>query len=260
MTFTPITIGYDATHQNIASLPRGAQAAGYTTGSPDIRWTDPDWAAHPGALRICQDWDVSEDLATRDADLLAIVTSDYLDVETGAATNADAPGWYKQALASYHAATRPGQRWPGFYTSANNVTPLVNALIAGGVTSGPRLIIANWNLNQPQAAAALAAALADLAALGLAGDPFPVAGFQFADPGPFDIDLYSTAWLDAVSAKPPPAGPYRHIADGKHSLAQIAAARNTTATHLAAVSEHAYAVSLDAQPLQAGLPYWTSNP
>jgi hypothetical protein len=248
MTLSPITIGYDATHQNIAHLPPGQQAAGYTTGSPDIKWTAADWAAHPGALRIDQDFAASD------------FTADYLDVEQFAATDAEVATWYKNALASYHNATRPGQRWPGFYTSANNVTPLVNALIAGGVTTGPRLIIANWNLSQPQAAASLAAAIASLAALGLTGDPFPIAGIQFADPGPYDINVYSAAWLQAVSAKPPPAGPYRHVADGKHSLAQIAAARNTTATHLAAVSERAYAVSLDAQPLAPGTEFWTSNP
>lgn len=199
MTFPPIVVGYDSTHANIDRLPPGQQAAGYSTGSPDIRWTDADWAARPGALRICQDHGSD-------------ATADYLDVEDFAARNIDAAGWYKRALASYHAATRPGQRWPGFYTSANNVTPLVNALIAGGVTSGPRLIIANWNLNQPQAAADLGAALILLASGG--ADPFPIAGFQFADPGPFDIDVYSSAWLDAVSAKPPPPPPPAVITDG----------------------------------------------
>ncbi len=248
MTLPPIIVGYDATHQNIAHLPPGQQAAGYTTGSPDIRWTAADWAAHPGALRIDQDAAASD------------FTADYLDVETNAATDAEVATWYKRALASYHAATRPGQRWPGFYTSASNVTPLVNALIAGGVTSGPRLIIANWNLTEPQAAAALAAAIAVLAS-GTA-DPFPVTGIQFADPGPYDIDVYSSAWLHAVSAvpKPPPGGPFRHVADGKLSLAQIAATRNTTAAHLMAVSEPAYAAALERAPLAAGTEWWSSNP
>ena len=32
-----VTAGFDAIHANIGHLPRGAQAAGYTTGSSDIR-------------------------------------------------------------------------------------------------------------------------------------------------------------------------------------------------------------------------------
>lgn len=220
MTLPSIVVGYDTTHAMIASLPPGSQAAGYSTGSADIRWTDPDWLSHPGALRIAQDWDVSEDLATHDADLLAIVTSDYLDVEGGAATNADAAPWYRAALADYQAGTRPGQRWPGIYTSANNVTPLVNALIAAGVTKGPRLIVADWNLTELQAVADVVAA----------SGPYPVAGVQFRDPGPFDIDIYDGAWLRAVSVRPVPPpqphGPYTQIADGSDSLATIAAERH----------------------------------
>ena len=182
MTFPPIVVGYDATHANITHLPPGQQAAGYTTGSPDIRWTDADWNAHPGACRIDQDANAFDH------------TADYLDVETGAATPADCPAWYRVTLANYHAGARPGQRWPGIYCSANSVTNVVNHLIAGGVTSGPRLIVANWNLAEWQALAEVAAA----------SGPFPIAGIQFADPGPYDIDVYSSAWLDAVSVKPKP--------------------------------------------------------
>src|SRR5258708_1023383 len=115
--------------------------------------------------------------------------ADYLDVETGAATDAAVATWYAHPLRHYRAAARPGPRWPGFYTSASNVTPLVNALIAGSIHSGPRLIIANWNLNQPEAAAALTAALTLLASGGPA--PFPIPGFQFADPGPHAIAGYT---------------------------------------------------------------------
>lgn len=181
-----IVIGYDATHANIARLPKGAQAAGYTTGSPDIKWTAADWAAHPGALRICQDALASD------------TTADYLDIERYAATNGEAARWYRAALASYHAAKRPGQRWPALYTSASNVTPLVNALKADGVASGPKLIIANWNLTQAQAIAEVIT--------GVFGS-FSVVGVQFADPGPYDINVFSRAWLDTVSGQPPPALP-----------------------------------------------------
>ena len=54
------------------------------------------------------------------------------------------------------------------------------------------------------------------------------------------------------------AGPFRHTAPGGQSLAQIAAARNTTPEHLAQVSAHAYTPEdvtvLAHLPLPAGTP------
>ena len=179
-------IGIDATHANIGQLPPGLQYAGYSTGSPDIRWTAEDWAAHPGALRICQDAGLTDD------------TADYGDVERGAGTNADAPGFYRRAVIAYRAGIRPGQRWPGFYTSFSNLTPLINSLIAGGVRSGPRLIVARWDL---------LATLDDVLAIARAGGPFPVVGWQVQSFTTFDLDLFSAAWLANVSKPPAPAPP-----------------------------------------------------
>ena len=176
-------IGFDCTHQNIGQLPPGQQYAGYSTGSPDIRWTPENWAAHPGALRIVQD------------DGLTDATADYADVERFAGTNAQAPGWYRRALISWRAATRPGQRWPGFYTSLSNVTPLVNALIAGRVTSGPKLIIARWDLGST---------IEDILRIADAAGPFPVVGMQIINAGPYDLDLFSALWLGTVSRLPVP--------------------------------------------------------
>src|SRR6266568_8564758 len=45
---TPVLV-FDATHDNIGALPKGAQVAGYTTGTgPDIRWTAADFCCAPG--------------------------------------------------------------------------------------------------------------------------------------------------------------------------------------------------------------------
>src|SRR5215468_448871 len=114
-----VTPMYDATHANIGKLPRG-QAAGYTTGSADIRWTAADWAAHPGAVRIDQDWQAADPSA------------DVLDVETGAATPAEVPGWFAQAKGDFAKAVRPGQRWPAIYVNQSNITAVANALTKGG--------------------------------------------------------------------------------------------------------------------------------
>jgi hypothetical protein len=230
---------HDATHANISHLPSG-QAAGYTTGSADIRWTPNDWLAHLGAVRIDQDPAAGD------------TTADVLDVERGAATNADAPRWYRTAVASFREAVRPGQRWPLLYTSAANVTPLVNTLVAAGVESGPGLFVANWNLSDAQATEEVARA----------SGPYPVEAIQFTDGnGLFDSSIVSSAWLSNRSSDPL-EGPYRHLTDGR-SLAEIAALRNTSMAHLWALIKMAY-TSEDAAMLGAmrtkGLPYYTTRP
>jgi len=213
-----IVIGYDATHANISRLPKGAQAAGYTTGSPDIQWTSHDWASHPGAVRIDQDWKAGD------------ARADVLDVENGAATPAECPAWVKAATASFTAALRPGQRRPAIYCSASSVTTVVNSLVAGGIRGGmSRLVVADWNLTQAQATAAVTAA----------SGPFPVVGIQFRDPGPYDVDVYSAQWLNDVSVTPPPPGPVRHVADGKTTLvgAAVSAGRTVLEVAVASVEE-----------------------
>lgn len=180
-------LGADATHDNIASLPKG-QAAGYATGSAGVPWDAADWAAHPGAVHIAQAVDAVTD---EHAD------ADVLDVETGAATLADVAPWAKSALASYKAVARPGQRTPAVYASLNNITPVANALVAGGVTSGVGLWVAHWGLTVGQAEALVATA----------GGPFPIVAVQYNNAGAFDEDVFSVAWLANVSKKTPPVVP-----------------------------------------------------
>lgn len=177
-------IVFDATGSNVSHLPPGT-AAGYTTGSGGIPWSAAEWAAHPGAVRIDQDAAASDP------------TADVLDVEAGAATVAECPGWAKRALADYHGARRAGQRSPAIYVSRSSVTNVVNALIAGGVTSGVGLWVADWNNNQ-------AAATAEVAG---ASGPFPIVGRQFRNAGAYDVSVFSVPWLTTVSAGKPDAPP-----------------------------------------------------
>jgi hypothetical protein len=208
---TSLTIVHDAIHANITHLPPGP-SAGYTTGTPDIRWTTTDWQHHPAALRIDQDASATDH------------TADVLDVEGGAATFADCPGWYKAALHSYTTAARPGQRHPAIYTSAASVTAVVNALNAGGVHSGPGLWVANWNLTDPQAAAEVAAA----------AGPYPIIGVQFHSGAFYDTSVFAAAWRSAVSAAA--VGPFEQPTQPDDTLAKIAFKRNTTIEHLAQVN------------------------
>lgn len=193
----PVVPVLDATHAGIGALPRGAQAAGYTTGSADIRWTAADWASHPGAVRIDQDASATDH------------TADVLDVENGAAIPAECPGWYRAALASYEAGRRPGQRHPAIYCSLFTLPAVANALVSAGITSGPGLWLANWNLSEAGAAA--------LVTYGSA-TPFPVTGVQYSDQGgggAYDLSVFSSAWLAAVSAgvpvKPPAPAPLSDV-------------------------------------------------
>lgn len=173
-----ITVVFDGTHSQIGNIPLGVRA-GYVTGTPDIQWTPEDWQNNPGAIRIDQSpvstvWD-----ATADVD----------DYENGAVGLNELAPRAKLRKAAYAAGTRKGQREPLVYMSANNVTSVCNALVAGGVTSGVGLWVANWNLTEP-------IAIADV----LAGSgPFPIRGIQFHNAGSFDISVFETAWINTVS-------------------------------------------------------------
>lgn len=178
---TPVLV-FDATHDNIGSLPPGVQVAGYTTGTgTHIRWTAADFARHPGAVRIDQD------------PLASDPTADVLDIEAGAATPASAPGWVSRALASLTSNARPGQRPPAVYMSQSRVTEVVNALTAGGIGSGVGLWIAHFGLTQAQATQMVLDA----------GGPFPVIGVQFRNTQAFDVSVFSSDWLAAGGQQPP---------------------------------------------------------
>ena len=191
MTIATVTV-CDAIRANIGHLPKG-QAAGYSTGSGTVPWGAAEWKAHPGAVRICQDPGATD------------TTADVLDVEAGAATTGVAARWAKAAAADYAAGKRPGQRHPAIYMSLSKVTPVVNALIAGGIHSGVSLWIANWNLTLAEATALVAHA----------GGPWPVIGVQYANRGTYDVSVFSQAWLKEVSvtasAGPPvPPGQWKN--------------------------------------------------
>lgn len=181
-----IISGYDYTSSNYPQAPGSGQVAGYTTGTPDIQWTQAMWDAHPDAVRICQDAGATD------------TTADVLDIETGAATNAEAAAWYGSALVNFHAGTRPGQRLPALYCSASNVTPLVNQLIADGVSSGPLLWVAHWGIGLATATAMLNSS----------GGPFPIVAVQYQNEPLWDDDVFLSSWLTNVSVAPsPPPAP-----------------------------------------------------
>jgi hypothetical protein len=243
MTIATVTV-CDAIRANIGHLPKG-QAAGYSTGSGVVPWGPAEWKAHPGAVRICQDPHATDE------------TADVLDVEFHAATASVAARWAEAAAANVAAGTRHGQRHPAIYMSLSAVTPVVNALVHGGISEGVGLWVANWNLTEAEAAALVQHA----------GGPFPIVGVQYRNAGTYDVSVFSRPWLDATSGSQPahpPAGPHRHTAPGGRSLAQIAAGRNTTPAHILQVTAGALTpadITTTANlHLPAGWVYYTTNP
>lgn len=183
-----ITLGYDVTHINLPKVPKGAQLAGYITGTPDVIWSNSDKAAHPDAVLI----DQSPMLSTFDE------TADVLDFENGAATLDDVPKWAKAALVNFATARRPGQRSPLVYASLFNLTPVANKLVAAGLDKGQvGFWVAAWGGGEPNAA---------LAVMSGSG-PFPIRAFQYLNLGAYDADVFDTAWLENRSAKNVPPVP-----------------------------------------------------
>jgi hypothetical protein len=176
-----LQIVYDCTGANLGKfpIPPGVMLAGYSTGSGNVPWTSTDFAEHPGSIQI----DQSPTLSVRDE------TADVIDIENGAATASNLPTWAKNANANFNAGTRPGQRRPITYQSANSVSGVVNALIAGGVTSGVGLWVADWDLTNAQAVADVMNA----------SGPFPIVGVQFRNSGLYDISVFSPSWISEVS-------------------------------------------------------------
>lgn len=188
--------GWDATHANVSHEP-GGQAMGYTTGSPDIRWTAADWELFPSAVRMCQD---------NGSD----VTADELDVEPGAATAADAVTWHADALDSFRAGRRAGQREPMVYSDVAGIPALVDAFQKAG-QQAVWLHLAHWGLSADQAESYL----------GLRYGPLIVAAVQYENTPFYDRDVWQMHWLNNVSKAAPPPPPPPRLLDVQVSLPQI---------------------------------------
>lgn len=168
------------------TIPPGVLMAGYTTGFPPVPWTPQQFAAHPGAIRIDQS----------PVNTPADMTADVYDLEANAGTLQGLPEWVHGAWASWTSVTRPGQRTPTVYASRSNITPVVNELLANGITHGVNLWIAAQADRQSAAAEVEAAS-----------GPFPVVGRQYEFHDDHDVSVVSTAWLRNVSSNTPPTKP-----------------------------------------------------
>jgi Putative peptidoglycan binding domain len=173
------TVAYDAISANIGALPAG-QHCGYVTGSSIIIWTADQFIADPSAVRI----DQSPDNTALDE------TADVLDVETGAATIGDIVSWVNAARANYAKGARPGQREPMVYCNGSTLTAVANALTAAKLTDVP-IWLADPNTPQVEAEDKINSS----------SGPYPIHGVQFSWLTDYDVDVFLSSWLTAVSGK-----------------------------------------------------------
>jgi hypothetical protein len=183
-----LTTVYDCMGSKLGNfnVPAGVLMAAYVTGEAGVPWSAAQLAAHPNAIRIDQS----------PIDTPADELADVIDMEARAATLGDLAEWVHAARLNYDTARRPGQRRPCIYMSRSNVTPVANTLVAAGITDGVYLWVAE-GMTAKQATSEL----------NTAGGPFPIVGVQYQFNDDYDVSLFSTQWLNDVSAKPPAAPP-----------------------------------------------------
>lgn len=169
-------LAYDGITANVSKLPAG-QHAGYTTGSSIIKWTDAQWQADPGAIRIDQDPGATDH------------TADVLDVESGAATIADISPWLKDAYSAFESAARPGQRMPLVYVSGSNLAAAGAAIVASGVP-GAHIWLADPDITLAEAEAKIGSTVTGAV---------KIQGVQYAWEQTYDVDVFNSAWLSGQS-------------------------------------------------------------
>ncbi|MGA2412713.1 MAG: hypothetical protein ABSG46_20310 [Candidatus Binataceae bacterium] len=134
----------DFTGAAVASVPASltvGKVAGYVTGSGIVPWTATDFDKYPDKVRIRIDQSAG-------GAAFAAGTAQVLDIETGAATDAD-------AVTSVPERQKRGE-YSTIYVAAGNLAALQAKLKDAGVKMHKvGYWVANWDLDQSQAVATL---------------------------------------------------------------------------------------------------------
>jgi hypothetical protein len=203
MTTALVTM-LDATVANARNIPPStAKVAGYITG-PGVAWTSREWSLFPkaGKVRIEQDPPAAYPLH-----------SDELDVERGAATPADVPGWVETRISH-------GIEWSTIYGSLDFLGASVDELRKAGYSHFIGHVdahLANWNLSEQEAAALIGTQVHGLTVRAVqwasptSNPSMPVPGGNGATLAQalVDVSIAEAAWhAPAVLTQPRPARLY----------------------------------------------------
>jgi hypothetical protein len=131
----------DFTHSAVGNVPNSSAfeyVAGYTSGTSNIEWTAADWAKYTQQhhIRIEQGYGGFS---------VARSTYDMLDMETGAWTPAG-------VVSAVNSAITDGYEYTTVYAVPSGLQTLAGLMTAEEIASTD-CVVANWNLNQTQAAA-----------------------------------------------------------------------------------------------------------
>jgi hypothetical protein len=177
----------DAISSNVANVPASAgKVAGYVTGTPDIQWTAADWARFPraGHVRI----DQSPDLASWISG-----AADVADIENGAGT---------QESAVAGALARKKRGWLSFiYVAQGNFAAMKDAVNAAGLSGVVSYWVANWDLSEAEAAAALTGDVAAVQWASPSSNPLTVVpgGSQTLAEANVDLSVTLPGWFEYAS-------------------------------------------------------------
>ena len=135
---TAVTM-YDTVGANANRIPHTAvKVAGYVTGSGIVPWLTEDWEYFPHAGHVRIDQSIGG---------ISPISSDVLDVESGAATPTDAVNWVLTRISR-------GIQWSTIYGTSSTLAAVYKAL-AGLIPGKPQWFyghvdcwLANWSLDQ----------------------------------------------------------------------------------------------------------------
>jgi hypothetical protein len=137
----------DFTHSAVPDVPDDnsfGHVAGYTSGTSNIVWTEADWDKYANKIRLR----IEQGYGSAEPD---VGSYDYLDVENGAWTPATAAQQIQRRVEA-------GYVWTGVYGSDSTLESVATAVKALGNdiwVGHVYCVLANWNLDETEAAAIL---------------------------------------------------------------------------------------------------------
>lgn len=156
MTKDGTTTMVDTVHGSVEHIPTSvAYVGGYASGTPDIKWTTEDWARFPKSkhIRIFQGY----------GDLPDLHAFDEIDIESGAVTPAEAASIVRTRVLA-------GIPWTNLYGSDASIGAAATAIQAYGQsiwTGHVTCRLADWNLNESEAAAKVGTRIHGMSCMGV---------------------------------------------------------------------------------------------